>query len=204
MAKTASEKTANNRGRKMKGIVFTTFNRLVEEKFGLRTWQSLLDQTGASGVYTSSGTYPDAELLAMVGVLSKESGIPVTDLVRAFGEFAFSRFMASYPHQPGSAKELLSSVSDIIHLEVKKLYADATPPVFYYQNPSDDRLIMRYESQRQLCPLVEGLVEGAAKYYGETIVQSHPRCVHRGDSECVFEVQFVSQAAQSVETLFAM
>jgi hypothetical protein len=52
----------------MKGIVFTTLNDMVEEKFGLETWEALLDKVHpeSKGVYTAGGTYKDAELISYV------------------------------------------------------------------------------------------------------------------------------------------
>lgn len=51
----------------------------------------------SGGAYTAVGTYDHAELVAMVAALSKRSGVPVPELVRAFGRHMFGRFHAGYP-----------------------------------------------------------------------------------------------------------
>lgn len=39
-----------------------------------------------------------------------------------------------------------------------------------------------YTSSRQLCELLEGLVIGAGKHYGDSLRIEQPLCMHRGDS----------------------
>ncbi|MBL8828955.1 MAG: heme NO-binding domain-containing protein, partial [Planctomycetaceae bacterium] len=80
----------------MKGVVFTTLNDLVEDRFGLATWDELLERSGSSGVYTSAGTYPDQELFTLVGGLSELLQVDADKLVRTFGEFMFNKLAAHY------------------------------------------------------------------------------------------------------------
>ena len=82
----------------MKGIIFTTLNELVEDKFGLPVWQTLLDQTGDDGIFTGGGTYEDQRLFTLVGALSAESGLPVDVLLRAYGEYAIPQFQEGAIH----------------------------------------------------------------------------------------------------------
>lgn len=177
----------------MKGIIFTEFNQLVEETWGLETWEKLLDEVNppSGGAYTSADTYPDAELFSLVGALSKTVNTPVPDLVRAFGAYLTPRLVRLYPVfvKNKTAKQFLQSVHDIIHVEVKKLYPDAVLPMFRYEDPAPDRLVMLYRSDRKLCPLAEGLIEGTAKQFGVPIRLAHPRCLHKGDDHCRLELQ---------------
>ena len=44
-----------------------------------------------------------------------------------------------------------------------------------------------YTSPRQLCALIDGLVTGVARHYGETIEIEQPLCMLRGDAAgCTF------------------
>ncbi|MEZ6060790.1 MAG: heme NO-binding domain-containing protein [Planctomycetaceae bacterium] len=177
----------------MKGIAFTLLNELVEQKFGMEVWDSLLESTGQDGVFTAAASYPDQAILNLVAALSQHSGIAAEDLVRAFGEFMFTGFAQQYPSffpDGISARELLKSVDGIIHVEVKKLFPDALLPRFEYEEPSADRLVMIYRSERQLCALAEGLINGAAAWFGEPIQHSQTKCTHRGDDHCRFELTF--------------
>ncbi|MFT5176073.1 MAG: hypothetical protein ACI8W7_004267 [Gammaproteobacteria bacterium] len=45
----------------MKGAVFTMSQTMVEEKFGLDTWEQILEKVApqSEGIYTAGDTYPD-------------------------------------------------------------------------------------------------------------------------------------------------
>ena len=149
----------------MKGVIFNVFNQMIEEKFGLETWQELIDKTNPSsgGIYTSIDTYSTNELFSMVVALSQLKNIPVEALVLAFGEYAFVQLAKLYPQffKGKDIKQFLLSIHGHIHVEVEKLYPGAELPSFTYEEPSANQLVMIYSSPRKLCKLAEGLIEGA-------------------------------------------
>lgn len=158
----------------MKGVIFTTFNEMIENQFGLGMWDDLIDRVdpASGGAYTAVDTYDDAELVALVKELSAQTQTPLPDLLFAFGQYAFKPLADSYPaaiRPDMDAKEFLQSVHDVIHVEVKKLYPDAVLPTFTYEDPAPDRLVMIYDSVRKMCPLAQGLIQGAAHHFGVTI-----------------------------------
>ena len=76
----------------MKGIVFTEFLEMVDEKFGLEVTEDLIASSktlSTGGSYTNVGTYPHGELVGMVVLLSEKTGIEIKDLLVAFGEYLF-------------------------------------------------------------------------------------------------------------------
>jgi len=119
----------------MKGIVYTLFSQLVEEKFGIEVWDEILDDVKpeSEGVYTSTDSYDNQELFALVGALSKKTGVDVPDLVRAFGQFSLGEFARRYPvfFENTNAKAFLKSIHDVIHVEVKKLYPMQNCPLLH-------------------------------------------------------------------------
>lgn len=175
----------------MKGIIFTVLNELVEDKFGLLTWENMLDKTGDDGIFAAPDTYEDERLFALVGVLAGESGLPAEALLRAYGEYAVPKFAEFYPvffEQAGSLREFLLSVDSIIHVEVQKLYPEARLPRIWYDGTDDETVVMNYQSDRKLCVLAEGLVTGAAAYYGSSVTIEQAQCQHRGDGHCEIRV----------------
>lgn len=158
----------------MKGIVFSVFNSLVEEKFGLECWDNILNKTNfeSDGVYTSVDTYPDMEFIGLVIALSEETKTAVPDLIRSFGQYAFERLIQLNPKfvEGMSIKEFLLSVNDVVHVEVKKLYPEAILPDFLYEDVTENQLVMKYYSTRDLPQFAEGLILGAGEYF-KTIVE---------------------------------
>ena len=177
----------------MKGVVFNIFNDMINDQFGMETWQTLIDRTepASDAVYTSGDVYPDEELLAYVAELSSITGVEVPKLVYAFGQYMMKTFARIHPEYLGSnPKAFLRSVHDVIHVEVKKLHPDAILPEFTYEDPAEDRLTMIYKSPRKLCYLAEGLIAGVAEQYDTPIAINHSQCMHDGAETCRLELRF--------------
>ncbi|MET0600233.1 MAG: heme NO-binding domain-containing protein [Mesorhizobium sp.] len=157
----------------MKGIVFTEFLEMVEGAFSPDVADRIVDVADlpSGGVYTTVGTYDHTEMIRLVSILSEETGIPIPDLMRAFGEYLFSRFSSLYPKYfdgVDSAFGFLSNVEDYIHVEVRKLYPEAELPSFGCDLSRPGTMRLTYRSSRPFAPLAEGLIRGCLTHFGET------------------------------------
>ncbi len=155
----------------MKGIIFNAVEAAVIELFSADTWDDLLEAAGLEGDYTSIGTYEDDDLLKLVGAAVEATGTDADTLIRTLGASAFSHLAERHPEFVETAtgtRSFLRSVDEIIHPEVMKLHPDSTPPRFSYEDLEDGTLRMTYNSHRKLGVLAEGLIVGAAQWFGET------------------------------------
>lgn len=158
----------------MKGIVFTEFIEMVEQKFSPSVANRLLDECDlpSGGAYTAVGTYDYQELVSMVVKLAEISGLPAPVLIKAFGNYMFGRFHALYPvffEGVTSAQDFLAKIEEIVHAEVLKLYPDAELPRFEITRPDSDTLIMTYYSERHFGDLAEGLIEACIGHFGKPL-----------------------------------
>lgn len=178
----------------MKGIVFNILAKLVEEKFGLAKWNSILEAANlpSKGAFTSAANYPDSEMFALVGTMSKELGIPPNTLIKVFGKYMLGELASKYGvfFKNQTTKTFLKSIDNVVHVEVRKLYPDAVLPKFDYEDLPDGSLKMIYRSQRKMCALAEGLIEGSADHFKENLVLSHPVCMHSGNDHCEIIIAF--------------
>ena len=179
----------------MQGSVFISLADLIEEKFGLEMWDKLLTEVKpeSGGVYTSGLRYADEELFALVTKLAELSKIPIEQLIRSFGEYLFAVLYSNMPADVESDKGLrffLLQVDSVIHKEVYRLYPDALLPEFEYGEDKPNELLMRYRSPRKLCVLCEGLLQGAANQFNETIHIDHSVCMHDGAEHCDLNITF--------------
>jgi hypothetical protein len=163
----------------MKGMVFTELMELVEATWSLDMVDAIIarSQVPSGGAYTSVGTYPHEEIIALVVALSAETGITVPDLVRTFGKHLFGRFVLGYPRffeGINSTFQFLSGIEDVIHAEVRKLYPDAELPTFEVEK-RENGLTLTYFSDHPFADLAQGLIEGCVAHFGEAID------VHRED-----------------------
>jgi hypothetical protein len=176
----------------MKGIIFQLLEQVVDEEYGEDTWETVLDRTGLDGAYTSLASYPDEDFSRLVDAASFALHESPQSIVRWFGRKAFPRLAAKYPHfmtPHRTTIPFLLTLNDIIHPEVRKIYPDADVPEFDFVTPDDRTLVIGYTSQRRLCALAEGFIEGAAAHYGDLVTIRQEACMNQGDPRCVIRCE---------------
>lgn len=175
----------------MKGVLFNVVEDVVTEALSADAWDDVLDAAGVSGSYTSLGTYPDSDLVAIVQSTAELADLSIADTLRLAGRLGFKHLVGRNPsliEEFADWQELVSALDDIIHPEVRKVYPDAEVPGFATR-PGDGVLHVTYTSRRGLCALAEGLIEGAAAWFGRAVDVDQPECVHRGATACVLLVR---------------
>ena len=156
----------------MRGIVFTEFVSLVEEKFGMVMADQVLRSPGLStgGSYTSVGQYDHREMLTLVGALAEHTGLPADELCKVFGEWLFPKLAAGFEFgvKPyADAFTFLASLDGLIHAEVRTLYPDAELPHVPVVRLDSHELVMEYRSHRPFADVAEGLLRGCLAWFGE-------------------------------------
>lgn len=158
----------------MKGIVFTEFLEMVEDRYSPDIADSIIEacRLASGGAYTAVGTYTHDELVQLVTQLSRTTATSIPDLLRAFGKHLFGRFALAYPqffdHVP-STFAFLERIEDHIHVEVRKLYPDAELPSFTCDTPHPGQLRLLYQSTRPFADFAEGLILGCIEHFGEAL-----------------------------------
>lgn len=177
----------------MKGVVFNLLEEAVTHEHGALVWDRLVHDAGASGTYSSLGSYPDAELGGLVVAAAHALGADTGDVLRWFGQRAIPLLAERYGHffaAHANAHTFVTSLNEIIHPEVHKLYAGAACPQFHFHDLPDGRLGVGYRSKRQLCRLAQGFIEGSAVHYGQTAHVEHLGCMASGDPVCRLAVRW--------------
>ncbi|MEN7551370.1 heme NO-binding domain-containing protein [Rapidithrix thailandica] len=156
----------------MKGLIFTEFIDMIEEKYGLEMADYLINtsELPSKGAYTAVGTYNHHELFQLVGHLSEKIKIPPHEIFREFGKYLFFVLAKSYQDfldNVESAFDFLSAFEIYIHVEVQKLYPDAELPHLHTSWEDENTLILIYHSERKLADFAYGLIESCLEYYQE-------------------------------------
>ncbi len=157
----------------MKGIVFTEFLELVEDKFGIEMVDAIIEASDleSEGVYTTIGTYNFSEMLQLLKQLSSRTNIAIDDLLLVYGEHFFSVIERSYSGLLETYKdpiEMLSSIENHIHVEVRKIYPEAELPTFIVEEKSENLLIMLYKSSRAMYYFGLGLMNKTFDHFNST------------------------------------
>lgn len=158
----------------MKGFVLDEFQRMVEHQYGLETYDQLVRscQLASGGAYTTVGEYDHDELIQLVEALAGLTGRTVSTTYHEFGRSIFDSYFCRCPQMvPAftSLKELLKNIEPAIHVEVRKLYPNATLPTFYFEEHSDDHWTVTYDSQRPFADFAEGILRAAVEHYEASV-----------------------------------
>ena len=157
----------------MKGIVFTEFLDLVENKFGLEMVDRIINSStlDSGGVYTSIGTYKFSEMLQLLTHLSSNTGVSIDKLLVTYGEHFFNVIERSYSGLLATYKDpidMLSSIEDHIHVEVRKIYPEAELPTFIVREKTETLLVMVYKSSRAMHHFGLGLMNKTFEHFNVT------------------------------------
>lgn len=156
----------------MKGIIFTEFIEMVENKFGFEMADRVIQDSNLSfkGHYTAVGTYDHREIVKLVNSLSLQLHIPTDELFTLYGQYLFRILVSNYAHfveEGDNALTFLERVESYIHPEVLKIYPEAELPRFETKR-EQDRMIMTYYSPRALGYLARGIIQGCLVHFGES------------------------------------
>lgn len=183
----------------MKGMIFNIFEDFICENWSVELYEEIFSRCPlkTKEPFVGPKTYPDVDFIAILKKTCEILEVDVEEGLRAFGKFAFIKLQQKYPYlinDEAGARNFLLTLDSVIHAEIKKIYPEAELPGFSYQDLSESQLIMIYKSKKQLCSLVEGLLEGVADYFDTEIKVCQNKCVKKGDSECEFDLHFALQS----------
>ncbi len=157
----------------MKGIIFVELLAMAEDTFGEAVVDDVIEKADlpSGGAFTSVGTYPCEELMALIKGFSVHSGIPGPELQRLFGHWMMQSFDRHYPQffqGRGGSLDMLEAIEGEIHVEVRKLYPDADLPSFDTTRHGPGVLDLTYRSPRPLADFCHGLIEACAERFGDS------------------------------------
>lgn len=174
----------------MHGIIFASLYDYARATVGAEGAAAIFDR----GFYSMSETYPDEELVRLLERTGAACGLPLERLLHDFGvHTAQQTFARLYPSQfelAGDARSFLLSIEDRIHELVRATIPNAAPPALSVRPAGEARLELDYASPRRLCRLLEGLVVGTGRHYGELLEIEEVACAKEGAPACRFEVRF--------------
>ncbi|MEM9133825.1 MAG: heme NO-binding domain-containing protein [Actinomycetota bacterium] len=157
--------------------MFQLFERFVEDGFGEDAFDDLVEgcDLETTEPFLGPGNYPAADLVALVVAASETTGIPVEDLLRRFGRFAFPHLAGTIPTLLAgldTPRGFLANLESVIHTEVRKLDPDASPARFSATERPDGSLTLTYESPLGLFALVEGFLDGVGDWYRSPVAHT--------------------------------
>ena len=179
----------------MKGIINKGIQEMVEKKFGAQAWKKAKSLAGCEvPFFAISNDYPDEMTVDLIKAASEVSGLSMHTFMMEYGKFMApntlkEQYQPYYKLAGSSPREFLVNMPRV-HEHVTKNITNAMPPQFEYEELPDGRLLMKYQSNRKLCPILHGLILGLGMLFDRELHVHETACMHRGDSDCVMEITF--------------
>lgn len=154
----------------MKGLVFTEFLEMVEEKFGYVTVDKIIESSElpSGGKYTSIGNYSHRELMALVTELSKIQQIPTTEIMKSYGHHLIEVFIQKFGvffEETQDVFKFYQNIDQFIHLEVSKQNVAENQHQFEFVQSENGADQMIYYSKKKIAFLAEGLFAATLEHF---------------------------------------
>lgn len=178
----------------MYGLVNMAVRDLAEVNGGKDLWDRIRRSAGIEHeTFEPMTTYPDQMTYALVGAASKELSLPPAEVLRLFGmHWVLYTAKAGYGEiMDMFGPDFRTCLTNLNHMHARMgaLMPQLVPPRFDVLEDGPSKLLVTYHSKREgLAPMVQGLLEGLAKKFGEhveirsvTVVSGQP---------ATFEIEF--------------
>lgn len=184
----------------MHGSICVILKKFIEQNYGKETWTEILRLAGHDGLVLSPiQTYPDEAVFAIVGATCEHLEIDLKTGLEAVGKFAapeLVRFARGMLHPDWKTFELLANIESLIHRTIRVSNPEADPANIQAFELSDDQVQVVYSSQRGLCSLANGILQGLGDVFDEELTVVENTCSQKGDPFCTFTVTKVTQGVE--------
>lgn len=173
----------------VKGTVFNLLARVVRRERGEDAWDALLDAAACDGVYTSLGTYPDAELVRLIRAAARTWHASPRAVLRWLGRHAVPLFARDHPAlfaMPATRGSVPANVDAAVCAVLRRPCGAVIDPASGVGAGLRDARWRCDGPRRRLRGLALGWVEGVADYYGVSLDLDvdEPQCRREGDRSC--------------------
>lgn len=159
----------------MYGIVNKAIQELVLSNFGAEVWKKVHSKSGVKeDFFISNEAYDDDITYQLAGAVSEETGMSLSEVLIAFGEFwvlktGKEKYGSLMEAGGSNLREFLINLPNF-HSRIMLYYPKLTPPEFHVSNIRENSLDLHYISKRAgLKDFVRGLLQGLGKLYNTEV-----------------------------------
>ncbi len=154
----------------MHGLIFLELQKFARQQAGAQAWEILLRETRLPlKSYSVVSTYPDEDLLALVGAASRLLNLPAAATLEAFGEFIAPELMrlhGRFLRLEWKTLDVIENTEQLIHAVVRVGNGDAKPPVLDCIRTTPDELQLLYTPSAVCAASPRGLSRASAATLG--------------------------------------
>jgi predicted hydrocarbon binding protein len=177
----------------MHGIILKTLQAFVVDTYGEDAWLAVQEEADIEEkVYVPVTVYPDGdvyEIARTAGELTEQS--PRTILTQ-YGEWVVPALLETYDLHIDDEWEGLELIANIQQFHTSLRTRDMTTlttPRIRSERVDENSVRITYDSDRKLCDVARGAIQGVADHFDEELVATERTCMHEGADECLFDIR---------------
>lgn len=177
----------------MQGVILIGVQRFVRERFGADFWRMVEADVNTTGrVYLPSQAYPMSEVDAVIGSVSRHSGMTVPLVLESIGDYVAPDMLGAYaslidPHW--ELPDVLLRADAIVERAALKHGVKLANTPLQGRAGSSGEMILAYRSPWRICALIKGIVRGLGAHMNQPVVIDEIRCMSSGSPSCEMAVR---------------
>lgn len=181
----------------MHGIILKTLKDYIVEQYDRDTWDEVQADAGRAGeMYVAVGHYDEEVTEELLASTLDITDTTMTEFMYDWGRWIIPPIIdiygSSYVDDEWDGLDLLSQIENIHIMLRKRRMGEMEPPVLEIESSGENSLTIGYQSQREWCEWIPGLVDGVGDYYDETFAIEQPQCMLNDDESCTFHIERTS------------
>ncbi len=176
----------------MHGVIHRELKEFVDERMSDGAWEQVRADAGIEPkLYLPVSHYPDAEFDAIVDSIASLSGNDRRVVLENFGRFLAPELLGTFRSHVREGWDVLDLLENLAHIyeRVGGQNEEAEMPTINCDRVVSDMVVFTYGSERELCPMGEGIIHGIADEYDEPLSIEQDRCLLEGDDRCEFTIE---------------
>ncbi len=177
----------------MHGVIFQLLQQFIEKKLGQGAWAGVAQKAGLQfKVYLATTPYPDEEAGALLEALASKTEESMSSVVEEFGRFVVPSLITSFESfidPQWQTLEIVEHAEKIMKSAMAAQGQKDTVLKIKCKRKSSNLLVVNYESPREMCAFVAGIIKGLANHFNETITVNEITCQITSGGACQFLVR---------------
>ena len=172
----------------MHGVLLVAYRRFLADRFGAKLADEVFSRHKR---VVARQTYPDEVFAGLVDMAASLARREPDVMLREFGSALLGTFHEMYPSYfpPEGAKRFLLGLDTVAHARIKDLLPGSAPPRLDVSDLGGGRIKLIYKSDRALCAMLGGMLDGVGAHYQTPVRYSQDTCVKTGGDQCTFMIE---------------
>ncbi|WP_267641155.1 heme NO-binding domain-containing protein [Haloarchaeobius amylolyticus] len=177
----------------MHGILHKSLKGYVEENVAEATWDEVMDAAGIDPkLYLPVTRYPDEEFTDAIAAVAAVTEHTEREVQRDLGRFLAPDILNTFKahvKRGWETREILTALEGI-YKQIRAQDDESALPTVSTTRLDPDTYVVEYRSEKRLCDLGKGLIEGIAAEYDDEVAIAEGACLHDGADHCELTVEF--------------